>query len=859
MPPKRKSQAEDGGDGSSSPSSLTDFDDAEFSPPPTPPPVPATPAPPPSKRTRQTLSSVTIPPKSKYASSQKPGRSAPRKKAITYETGSLAPYQAKPPVPGVSYTRQSKACQHYRTLPDTFERCLSCIQKQSVLGGCRFHNLRAFRTLSNGVAVEEEKTESEIQKGKKNAVAVQDETTVDFTDLTFLGNQPEDYIPFSSLKYTPPTQEISPPADKNSKKKTRAESPIRLKRSTRNLAPIDPPATKITQPSPDPDSIIEIRRDTSPETLIKQSSYSLSLIAPIFASQLLRERTHEDIHLGLTTTTPSDKSWKSSIRPVVRMIPTPEARSMCDFCATTIFLGSYLCGSCGCEYCLGCWEEWNPSPDDPFKHLERTVSSCSRRRRHCRDSMMFITRAAHGEIDSLLPRVQEYASEATRAGNIPPPLEPIPIEVPIIQQHNDPAIPVESSDTTDEASPAIQLNCVQLPEFLPLPKIPIESLTTDRFQSHWLNSPGVPLVVTGLLDRFSLSWDDKYFIRKYGRQTCLLHDTSLRNPDQFPINGFVEDFFLGLNDARLRRSYSGKAPKVGSWKLKDWPPQADFSSVFPALFQDFENAVPSPEYSTRLGWLNLASRGPVGWVRPDLGPKMYCAYPAVDFLPKERVEGQKVVVKGTTNLHLDMTDAVNIMVYTSPIPQPTPKHFYPPPPEGEPIGAIWDIFPPSTAARLREYLRKKFPESLIDDPIHRQVFYLDESDLRKLADQRGVRSWRIYQKPGEAVYIPAGCPHQVRNVRGGVKVAVDFLSPENVGVCKELLEEGRRLAGVGGGVVFKETTPSDDGDGGEEETETEKKRVERIKSLGKREDVLQLWNCLYYSWSTMEKVVVGPQ
>ncbi len=47
------------------------------------------------------------------------------------------------------------------------------------------------------------------------------------------------------------------------------------------------------------------------------------------------------------------------------------------------------------------------------------------------------------------------------------------------------------------------------------------------------------------------------------------------------------------------------------------------------------------------------------------------------------------------------------------------------------------------------------------DPIHDQLMYLD-SDLReRLYREHGVRGWSIAQCPGDAIFIPAGAPHQV--------------------------------------------------------------------------------------------------
>jgi len=50
--------------------------------------------------------------------------------------------------------------------------------------------------------------------------------------------------------------------------------------------------------------------------------------------------------------------------------------------------------------------------------------------------------------------------------------------------------------------------------------------------------------------------------------------------------------------------------------------------------------------------LNLVSRLPDFFVPPDLGPKMYNAYGSA-LSPQT----------GSTNLHLDISDAVNLMVY----------------------------------------------------------------------------------------------------------------------------------------------------------------------------------------------------
>ena len=109
--------------------------------------------------------------------------------------------------------------------------------------------------------------------------------------------------------------------------------------------------------------------------------------------------------------------------------------------------------------------------------------------------------------------------------------------------------------------------------------------------------------------------------------------------------------------------------------------------------------------------------------------------------------GDSNALTGTTNLHVDVADAVNCTTWTM---------------DPSRAAALWHIFPRHSVPQLREILNASHPELQGLDAIQAQLIYLTDSQLEDLAHSHGIVPWRVEQYAGDMIFIPAGCPHQVR-------------------------------------------------------------------------------------------------
>ncbi|CAH8486389.1 unnamed protein product [Schistosoma rodhaini] len=360
------------------------------------------------------------------------------------------------------------------------------------------------------------------------------------------------------------------------------------------------------------------------------------------------------------------------------------------------------------------------------------------------------------------------------------------------------------------------------------------------FQSEWRRNH--PLVISGCQRKFTRElWTPQSFSNDFGdMKTTLIDCATGAEISRYTLKSFWDGF------EKRERRITSKDGRPLCLKLKDWPTTDDFAELQPKRFNDLMLNLPMPNYTQRDGQLNLAARLSSFFVCPDLGPKLYVAYGTV---------GSCSI--STTNLHVDIADAVNVMLYVG---QPTDSlnemltnaesivntltsahiddnylervlnwlnkikshqtdvhtnennnnntnnttttfssttHET----DSEDIpGALWHIFLPEDSNGLREFLSRVSenetgtPVEPGSDPIHDQLFYMDQSLLDRLYDCTGIQPCTIVQFHGDAVFIPAGAAHQVRNLNSCIKAAVDFVSPEHLPQCFQLMEEFRQLS-----------------------------------------------------------------
>ncbi|KAL4563164.1 hypothetical protein LXL04_027199 [Taraxacum kok-saghyz] len=351
----------------------------------------------------------------------------------------------------------------------------------------------------------------------------------------------------------------------------------------------------------------------------------------------------------------------------------------------------------------------------------------------------------------------------------------------------------------------------------------VKSEGIGGFKKNWVK--GQPVVVEGVCDESSMLGWDPMVMWKGIQET---NDEKMKDDnrtvkaidclDRSQIEIELGEFIKGYSEGRIRKNGQ---PEI--LLLKNWPSPSASEEFLLYQRPEFITKLPFLEYiHSKWGLLNLAAKLPHYSLQNDVGPKILISYGtnsqphSVNMLRvnmrdvvyllvhkcevnKNKNDGNELVIdngniiESEKGLKCEDLNGVRVSEEEDMVVEKS----------GCNPGAIWEIFRRQDVGKLVEYLRLHWNEfgvsdDIIDDdsvpwPFHEGVIYLDIHHKKKLKEEFGIEAWSIEQHLGVAVFIPAGCPFQVRNLQSTVQLGLDFLFPESLSEAVRLGAEIREL------------------------------------------------------------------
>lgn len=374
-----------------------------------------------------------------------------------------------------------------------------------------------------------------------------------------------------------------------------------------------------------------------------------------------------------------------------------------------------------------------------------------------------------------------------------------------------------------------------------------------HFRKHWIN--GEPVIIRNAFEpSLSSSWDPLSIWRGIQEimdekmdENAIVKAVDCSNQSEVHIK--LNQFIKGYSDG-----HKGEDGKLMMLKLKEWPPVSVLEEFLLCQRPEFIVNFPLVDFiHSKWGFLNLAAKLPPDALQSEVGLKLLIAYgrqqetdkndsvtnlmvkmgdvvhmlmhtaEMLNLCPKslqpERPErianGMAVHVNAhapVQNLNLDMGEQSPEHTVSkscggsvgSSAELSSSSHSEQPKTNGlerSQPGALWDVFRRQDVPMLNKYLASNWEELTISSqamlsvkhPIYDQAVYLREHHKRVLKDQYGIEPWTFEQHIGEAVFIPAGCPFQVKNLQSTVQLALDFLLPESLRESARMGQEIRCL------------------------------------------------------------------